>query len=270
MLTFNMILGDEHVDQAKVRLVRHNDRRHPERPTIYNLWRAQDGTFELYQRIQGKKRFKKGDLLASFVVTPRNETLFVGLYRVNGLKKAKPGDAKDPTSRKDAAGKYLYDIRRDERLAEYIGHLIIDWGSGFRAWIQNAVRKDKAVQEIRSEVSPPIFPGFTDFRCDLAEIRTMNSAWVEVLRSVKGVYLLACKKCGRQYVGSAKGEENLWQRLLSYAENGHGGNVELKKHDCGPMQATILEIVNAAFGIEKIEESWKKKLLSREFGLNRN
>lgn len=88
--------------------------------------------------------------------------------------------------------------------------------------------------------------------------------------SVKGVYLLTCKDCGKHYVGSAKGEESLWRRLVNYAETGHGGNVELKQHRHEGYEATILEVVNSGFGIEKIEDGWKRKLLTRKFGLNRN
>ena len=136
MFTFNSILRDEKIDPKHVYLIRHKDTRHPDRPTIYSLWAAGDGAFELYQRIWTKKRFKSGDLLASFVVTPKGYTLFGGLYRVNGHRKARRGEAKDPTSLKDAAGKYLYEIRLDQRLASYRGHLTVDWGKGFIAYVQ--------------------------------------------------------------------------------------------------------------------------------------
>jgi hypothetical protein len=35
-------------------------------------------------------------------------------------------------------------------------------------------------------------------------------------------------------------------------------------------QVTILEIINSEAEIENIEEAWKAKLMSREFGLNKN
>lgn len=268
MITFNSILRDENIDLKRVYLIRHRDTTHRDRPTIYSLWAANDETFELYQRIWTKKRFKSGNLLASFAVTPRGQTLFVGLYKVNGHRKARRGEAKDPTSQKDVGGKYLYDIRLDQRLASYRGHLTVDWGRGFIAYVQRAARNDKVVLEIRKEVVPPIFPGFSQFCWDVDQIKKIPSAWQEVLSSVKGVYVLVCKHCGKQYVGSAKGEENLWQRLVNYAETNHGGNVELKRHGPRRYQASILEVVNSGFGIEKIEEDWKRKLLTRKFGLN--
>jgi len=91
-----------------------------------------------------------------------------------------------------------------------------------------------------------------------------------VLSSVKGVYLLVCKETGKQYVGSAKGEESLWARFEDYWRTGHGGNLELKSRGRRQYQATVLEVVNSDEGIEGIESAWKSKLMSRKFGLNGN
>lgn len=85
----------------------------------------------------------------------------------------------------------------------------------------------------------------------------------------EGVYLLTCKETGKQYVGSAKGDESLWGRFLDYPATRHGGNIELKRRGRKSYQVTVLDVVNSDFGIELIEEVWKRKLLSREFGLNR-
>src|SRR5208283_4291684 len=112
--------------------------------------------------------------------------------------------------------------------------------------------------------------GFTKFVLNLNRIGEVPERWQELLKNVKGVYLLTCKQTGRQYVGSANGEENLWGRFQNYAENGHGGNVELKRRGPHPYQVTVLEIVNSDAEIPAVEDAWKKKLLTREFGLNKN
>ena len=210
-----------------------------------------------------------GDLLASFVATPTNETLFIGLYSVDGVGRVPPRVV-DPFSREEVRGNYFYDIHLDQRLAAYAGHLIIDWGEGFRSWVQRAHRQDKLVLEIRKELTEPPFPGFTKFCWDVGQIEAIPLTWQAVLKSVKGVYLLTCKETGKQYVGSAKGEESLWGRFLNYARTGHGGNVELRRRGTKTYQVTVLEVVNSDVGIEAIEEAWKKKLMSRGFGLNEN
>lgn len=270
MLTLNTILKSESVDPAQVKLVRHQDARATAGHRPYELWRAGDGRLENYQQIQKRPVFKPGELLASFVVTPANDTLFVGLFRVEGVGVA-PAGTIDPVSGEDRAGLHLYTIHREDRLVEYAGHLIIDWGKGFLAWFQSAHLHDKRVLEIRKEIKEEVFPGFTRFCCDIKQIPAIPLPWREVLKHVRGVYLLTCKDTGKQYVGSAKGEESLWQRFVEYARTGHGGNVELKRLHLQNFQVTVLEVVNSdTQEIEQIEAAWKRKLLTRQFGLNRN
>ena len=265
MLTFNKILHDEGIDPAEVRLVRHQDKRVKNR--LYKLWLTKPGDFELYQRIQNStKVFPVGCLLASFVVTPMEETLFVGLYRVHDVR-PRPPEIVDPAVPEES-GRYLYDVRREDKLTDYIGHLIVDWGPAKRVWVQLGHKRDKQVLEIRRELREEPFPGFTYFCWDIDEIDAVPFSWQTVLKNVKGVYLLVCKETGKQYVGSAKGEESLWGRFCNYYQTGHGGNVELKCRGRKSYKVTVLEIVNSDEKIESVENAWMRKLMTREFGLN--
>lgn len=84
-ITFNRILMADGIDPADVRLVRHHDTRRECRIDPYGLWRRDPALLEKYQSIQRKKRpFRIGKPLATFVRTPSDKTLFVGLYMVNG------------------------------------------------------------------------------------------------------------------------------------------------------------------------------------------
>jgi hypothetical protein len=228
MLTFNTILKAENIDPKNVRLVRHQDARAAAKCTPYDLWRAGDGRLEFYQRLQKREVFSVGDLLATFVVTPAGDTLFIGLFHVDSLGIAPPGTI-DPVLREDRSGLHFYDIERDERLSGYAGHLIIDWGKGYIQWVQHADSSEKPIIEIRKEIKEEAFPGFTRFCCDIDQIEKVPYSWQEVLKHTRGVYLLVEKDTGKQYVGSAKGEESLWGRFCDYARTGHGGNVELKR-----------------------------------------
>ncbi|UVC19369.1 GIY-YIG nuclease family protein [Mesorhizobium onobrychidis] len=267
MITFNGILRAENIDPSTVLLVRHQDGRSKSNRTPYSLWRTDPEALELYQRIQSKDRFPLGSRLASFVGTPSGETLFTGLYAVVERGFVPPGTI-DPVSAESVEGLHLYTLDRDPRLDAYRGLLVVDWGQGFRSWIQKAQRQDKPILELRRTVADPPFPGFTEFRHDVDTIEAIPESWKEVLRSVKGVYVLACKETGKLYVGSAKGEESLWGRFADYAASGHGGNVELKKRGKRTYQVSVLEVTNSAVGIERLEELWKRKLMSREHGLN--
>ena len=113
-----------------------------------------------------------------------------------------------------------------------------------------------------------------------AIISSQESTWKTALENVKGVYLIVDKKNGKQYVGSAYGENAFWSRWEEYAKTGHGGNMELKEllNEKGSnyamnFQFSILEIRAATTSddeIRKRENHWKDILLSRRFGYNKN
>jgi hypothetical protein len=96
---------------------------------------------------------------------------------------------------------------------------------------------------------------------------------VTALQSAKGIYLLTYPRTKEQYVGSATGESGFWQRWQDYARSGHGENVALKSRDLSDYQVSVLEVAgtaNTADDILKMETRWKRKLQSREMGLNLN
>lgn len=197
MLSFNDILRAEGIDPAKVRLVRHQDagRRSP---TIYGTYRSPGGRrlVEEYQCVQSRRVFNVGELVASFVVTPRprNQTLFFGLYRVDAVGKCEDG-ARDPIFGDDVAGMNRYDMPHDPQLEKYEGRLSIDWGLATRAWHQKAVRQPKQVRAITEREDPP-FPGFARFVIDLDDVAGLYSNWQELLREVKGAFSFARARNG--------------------------------------------------------------------------
>ena len=273
MLTFNDLLELEGIDTARVRLVRHQDNRlGPGR--MYEAWRNNREAFEAYQSVQGRDVFGVGDLLASFVVTEARKTVFVGIYRVNHVGTCPPGSI-DALLKHDVSGYVRYDLQLLEDLADYRDKVVIDWGAGARSWHQRATRQAKPVIEIAEQYEPR-FPGFREFVRPVDEVPSLPNGWQQVLRSVKGVYVLVDVDSGQQYVGSAKGADSLLGRWMDYAAGGDGGDVGLKAAARGGRrnyQVSVLEVVDASTPddtIEQIESYWKNKLLSRRFGLNRN
>jgi hypothetical protein len=272
MTGLNCLLRDAGVDLGRARLVRHQDIRAKVDRSPYDLWAARDGRFDLYQRIQGKERFKRADWVIAFVATPLDETLFVGCYRVRGVGTVSTGTV-DPVGGHDVAGLFLYDLELDEALREYAGRIIVDWGKGFRSWVQRPDNQDKSVIEIRREVFEPAFPGFAPFSWRILDLSSVPSSWRGVLSAVSGVYLLACRATGQQYVGSAYGSGGFWARWEDYFRSGHGGNEGMKVVEGTDFQVSILEVASSLLTPDEIvgmEARWKDKLLTREFGLNRN
>ena len=275
-IKLNTILAEVGLNASDIRLLRHKDNRASKGRTPYELWRDSPAQFDLYQSTQSfQNREKlKADYWTSFVATPADETMFVGLYRSTYKSISTQDIPKPQMDGVDPAGTCdIYDLDLQPHLADLIGKLIIDWGPGGRAWIQRADRQNKNVLEVRTEFKEPEFPGFLNFIEQLSRLERLPRAWITALRAAKGVYLLSCPKSKEQYVGSASGEEGFWQRWEEYARNGHGGDIALKSRDPSDYQVSILEVAGTASTLEDIvamETRWKRKLQSREMGLNRN
>jgi Predicted restriction endonuclease len=140
---FNELLRSSGIDPSDTLLLRHQWRR-PNGPSAFKLWVMAESEFERWQSLQKKPLFDGRKYLASFVATPDKETLFVGLYGIEG-KSVAPHGMHDPISLEDVGGWNLYDIRRDPRLSDYIGNVVIDWGKGFIQWHQRAESQIKPI-----------------------------------------------------------------------------------------------------------------------------
>lgn len=273
---FNTLLRDANISLNDVRLLRHKDDRSAKGRSPYELWRDQREQFDRYQSTQsiGNRAKLNAMYWASFVGTPSDETLFVGLQVVKYrglLEQDTPKPHKDGI---DQAGSYdVYDLTPVDTFSDLIGKLFIDWGPGFRSWIQRADKQNKQIKELRVDFKEPEFPGFLNFVESLSKLDCLPISWVTALRSSKGIYLLTCPKTKEQYVGLATGEDGFWGRWQNYAKNGHGGNVALKSRDPSDYRVSILEVAGSASTLTELSEMenrWKSKLQSREMGLNRN
>lgn len=240
------------------------------------LWRDNRSRFEAYQATQGfgDAPDLKAPIWASFVGTPGRETLFVGLYSAS-LVGPLPEDRSHPMHGGiEAAGSCnFYHLEPRPELVDYVGRLWIDWGKGYRAWIQRGDRIPKPILELTRTFGEPEFPGFSSLILNLSEIDTIPASWSAALSSTRGIYLLTCPKTREQYVGMASGADGFLGRWREYFASGHGGNVALRSRDPSDYRVSILETVGSGATTADLlilEGRWKGKLLSRELGLNRN
>ncbi len=275
-IMLNSLLLAAGFDLNDIRLLRHKDNRAEKGRSPYELWRDNRMQFDLYQATQSIRNDSKLRVpyWVSFVGTPSDETLFVGIYSAKNPRLLEQDTPMPHRNGIDKAGScYIYDISLEPRLSDFIGKLIIDWGLGERAWVQRADKHDKPIVELRKEFSEPAFPGFLHFIESLSKLSKLPKSWIAVLQSSKGIYLLTCPKTKEQYVGSATGEDGFWGRWQTYIRTGHGGDVALKSRNPSDYQVSILEVAGTSItkdGILEMERLWKVKLQSREMGLNRN
>lgn len=283
MLTFSLLLKQAGLDPKDVYLVRHKDTRiakgvlRSRGSSPYQLWATQKEQFECYQRLQGEDCFARRNWVASFVVTPAQETLFAGIYRKRGFAKFPRELRECPVSGVPVSDEthYFYDLLHADVLGEWEGRIVVAWGNGFRAWIQSAdskVSEDKKILAIRESRHEEPFPGFREFRIKVGNVRSLWPSWQEKLRYAKGIYLLTCIDHGDQYVGKADGEDSFWGRFCQYADQSHGGNLGMKPHVTSGYVVSILEVLGTTIPeeMDRLERIWKEKLGTRKWGLNKN
>lgn len=280
---FNSLLQSAGINPADTVLLRHQ-KVISGRPTPYALWRNDPAEFDRFQSYQNPKdrSFFSRPNWASFVVTPSGETLFVGMHQAK-LAGSVPPEVVDPitglapgadNANQPAKAPYdLYSLTRSDAVSEFVGRIVIDWGKAHRSWGQVASKQDKQIIELRKSLIEPPFPGFLRFVGSLSEIAALPIAWQEALASVRGIYLLTCPKTREQYVGMASSNGGFLQRWMEYVITGHGGNLGLKLRDPSDYQVSILEVCGSSATLDEItacEGLWKRKLQSREMGLNKN
>lgn len=282
MLTFSEFLKARGYspDEHHVKMVRHRDSRFD----VEDLLRS--GHFERYQQFQSGTIFDGCEQIIAFIGEEGSKSRFVGVFDVGSRQhasQAQPPRGANPP-KWIAGAKYWYPIVRRPGFADLENRIVIDWGKGTRSWHQWF--KEREVLEVRPEGR--FLPPFRDYlrvHLSMSELRALannpgaHADWVASLRAVGGIYLIVSSQTGQQYVGSATGDEGIWQRWQMYAKTGHCGNsrlVELcaadKRHP-GAFMFSILEPFSrtTARDVALAQEAFfKRKLGSRAFGLNDN
>ncbi len=128
------------------------------------------------------------------------------------------------------------------------------------------------------------FPGYENVDLSWNDLRRVLKFknWQTALENQKAVYLITDTATNKRYVGSAYGDTMLLGRWRNYAENGHGGNKELKAlveergldYVKDNFRYSILDIYKSTTDDEAIiarESWWKNILLTRgNYGYNAN
>lgn len=268
MINLRQILNSQCgvLEGKRVKLVRHKDRRAEYSEIVKNRAALLD-----YQRQQSRDVFEACDYIVSFIGLDRGRSLFFGVFKVNGCKFDK--------------NEYWYDLEQVGEFNDLVDRLVIDWGNNPRVWLQWHQNHEKGVVEILPQGYIGSFPGLLDFVLEFDDLKKLienpaaNHSWKHHLAAVNGVYLILDSFSGKQYIGSAYGDQGIWGRWSSYVGTGHGNNRELKKlTDVDPdyhrhFRFSVLQSLPSnvsAREIIEVESLYKNKLGSISYGLNAN
>ncbi len=240
--------------------------------------------FSEWQSNQTNKNFNR-DYVISLIYYDKDTWLFGGVYRINN---------KDPHPISYGSWDgWHYDMSLLDMQKDLIGRMFIYFKKEFRASYPCLELKPKSGMYLRDmfissvlgkRVTINDFNGFDKVNITFQTLKYIFEneieSWKIALSNVKGVYLIVDTATGKQYVGSAYGEDCIWQRWANYANNGHGGNKELQiilrsygKEYLNNFKYSILEVCNMNLGNDYIierETYWKEVLMTRRFGLNDN
>lgn len=249
----------------------------------YNAFLIDD--FKRWQECQTHKNFGRKYVL-SLIYYDRDIWMFGGIYEVLPIKPS-------PIMGKNGWKGWKYETMLTDKAIDYIGRAFFKFKKEFRASypvLELDPKNGEPIAEmplshiLDKRVTLADFVGFDNVNLDYKTLKHIVSdnilSWKSALSKVKGVYLIVDTLTGKQYVGSAYGDECIWQRWSNYAKNGHGGNVELKEliNNNGTdykynFNYSILEVCNMNLGNDYVierETHWKDVLFTRKFGLNKN
>ena len=279
LLSFNDILAKIDIDPKEVLLIRH-----PLSNKGFNACYKAEKVYE-YTCHQKNDFGAKYKYWAVFIGDSGCYAYLYGLFEKKGSKPDIPKNrpAGLPESEKYKGTMSVYNLKKVKELEEYENRLIINWGKGTRSWYQRATN-EKTIVAIQ-DAPRKKFVSYEDLILTYEELKDIVEKpleypeWKTILSSVYAIYLIVDRTDGKQYVGSAYGDEGLYGRWSYYVSSKHGGNKEMREVICDyperykNFQFSILQILPKSLSdgeVIKIESRYKDKLLSEKYGLNKN
>jgi hypothetical protein len=287
MLTFNTILADAGLDPKGTMVMRHRPSEAALRRKLPWIVAERPDLFLTYQAIQWKsaeKALGKAHHLAAFIGEQPGQAIFAGVYAVRGNRPLAAGEyvavCQELTELgmqgqgADGREGLIFDLAQEPAYEEWLGKLIVKWPPPERAWWRWADRNTLPIHSIAEEsLFEEGMPAWERLTLNWGDLAVIPRSWRERLRQWRGVYFIydTTRRCG--YVGSAGGDDNLLGRWTNYADTGHGGNKLLRASDPAALRFSILQRVSPDLAPDQlvgIENAWKERLHTREFGLNDN
>jgi hypothetical protein len=289
-MQFNDLLRVQGFDPTHVLVVRHRPKEPRLREALPILAVEEPRLFNAYQRLQNpkvEKAYTRAKYVASFVGVDAGKATFVGLYEIGKsrpLTKEQFWRIPENLRLRDTYGMtgftgerpqaLWFDLNRLDFYQDWLGRLTIRWSGLERSWWRWANRNSFPVESIydQSQLENDI-PAWDELNLSWAQLHVIPRRWRTALQQWRGVYYIFDVSDRAAYVGSAYGSENLFGRWMSYAKSGHGGNRLMRGRNPANFRFSILRLLNHdedKTEVIRIENAWKVRLHTREFGLNKN
>ena len=198
----------------------------------YNIFLVDD--FKNWQEHQTEKNWSRKYIL-SLVYYDKDIWMFGGIYKVLPVQPI-------PIENDNGWKGWKYETELIDKATDYIGRAFFRFKKEFRESYPTLELDPKNGEPIAKmplshlldkRVALTDFLGFDNVNVDYKTLKHIVmdniTSWKSALSNVKGIYLIVDTLTGKQYVGSAYGDECIWQRWERYTKDGHGGNVELKE-----------------------------------------
>jgi hypothetical protein len=289
MLDLRNLLELANLDPAEVLVVRHVPVEKPLRSVMPWLVVERPDLFLAYQRIQWRtleKAMTRGKYVASFIGQEPVTATFAGIFRIGKWEmldhdgyQGFPGNKElvdlGMTGRTpDMPDCRAFGLEPVDAYSDWVGRLVITWPKPYQQWWRWAGRGTFAVAAITPESRfVRSLPDWKDLILSWAELQALPSSWQDILAQWRGIYFIYDGERRAGYVGSAYGKDNILGRWRAYAQTGHGGNRELRASNFEDFRFSILQRTSPdleASEVIALEASWKARLHTRDFGLNRN
>jgi hypothetical protein len=293
-MQFNDLLKGAGYDLAHVAVMLHQPAQTGQRNALLALVVEAPHLFELYQDNHPKNpeaTLKKRPFVASFVVNDLGEARFVGLYRVNGWSFLTYDEMSQNEFRREVGlrvegealsffgssetdlGRAVFTLEPLDDLATLKGRLIVPRPSG-RAYVRLAENCNLPILRVEETARfIPALPAWDNLVLSAQILRALPRSWGDKMSQWRGIYHILDTSDGARYIGAAYGTENILGRWQAHVAGKTGVTVELAKRDPAHFVFSILELLAPTANIEDVvsrEGSWKDRLGTREWGLNKN
>ena len=268
-------------------VLRHSPTERSLREVFTMLVTRQHDTFNTYQSVQTLKVERQMDRathVAAFYGLPNELAIFVGLYEQRGSRTITQADFEAMPTYQALVGFGMgeatgdrptmlhFDLQEMEQFKHLQGRLVVRWPKPPVQWSRwadrhfpiHAIHDENLLQESMG--------AWDEISLTCAKIKLLPPSWIKTLSGYRGIYFIFDRTLRKGYVGAAYGPENMWQRWSRHAATG-GDARDLRPSNPDDFVFSILQLVGQSTPkdeVERLEASWKRRLHTREFGLNAN